>query len=143
MVIKDQMNKFLEVNQGTLVRDAATLMDKHGTGSALVVEKDKPVGVITERDLLRKVVAKGLDPAELKVQEIMSSPIVTIKAKKRVKDAYQLMDEKNIRRLAVVNEEGEIIGKVTAHGISRNFGFQKFKKSIVKKPRQYYAKNVR
>ena len=67
MTVKDNMTKFLQIEQGMLAQDAATLMDKNETGSALVTKDGKPVGIITERDFLRKVVAKGLKPAELKL----------------------------------------------------------------------------
>jgi len=143
MAVKDNMSKFLQIEQGQLARDAASYMDQHGTGSALVTREGKPVGVVTERDFLRKVVAKGLDPATVKVEEVMSSPIVTIGEDEKVKAAYTLMNEKNIRRLAVTNGKGEIVGKVTAHGISRSIGFEKLKKAFVDRPRQYYAGNVR
>jgi len=143
LVVKDCMTNFLRIEHDIPVQQAATLMDKQGTGSALVVKEGKPVGVITERDFLRKVVAKGLNPAELKVREIMGSPIITIGLNEKITDASMLMDKKNIRRLAVVNEKGEIVGKITAHGISRGIGFQKLKKAFVEKPRNYYAENVR
>ena len=73
----------------------------------------------------------------------MSSPIVTIGENEKIKTAYSLMDSKNIRRLAVTNEKGEVVGKVTAHGLSRSLGFQKLKKAFVEKPRNHYTENIR
>jgi CBS domain-containing protein len=143
MAVKEFMGSFLELDACATVKDAAEIMDKECNGSALVTKSGKPVGIITERDFLRKVVAQGKDPSKLKVEEIMSAPIITIDENEKVKAASQLMDEKNIRRLAVVNSEGKIVGKITAHGISRSFGFQKLKKSLTDNPRNYYAGNVR
>jgi CBS domain-containing protein len=137
------MTKFLQIEQDVSVQDAAVLMDKNKTGSALVVKEGKPVGIITERDFLRKVVAKGLCTTDLALSKVMSSPILTIKVDEKLKDASLLMSAENIRRLAVVNEKGEIVGKVTAHGISRGLGFQKLKKAFLTKPRNHYAGNVR
>jgi malate dehydrogenase (oxaloacetate-decarboxylating) len=142
LTVKDYMTKFLQIKQEMLVQDAAALMEKQGTGSALVLKGSKPVGIITERDLLRKVVARGLDPARLKVGEIMSSPLLTISMDEKITAASLLMDKKNIRRLAVTNEKGEIIGKVTAHGIARGVRFQRLKKAFSDRPRQYYAGNI-
>ncbi|MAG22387.1 MAG: hypothetical protein CL943_03750 [Candidatus Diapherotrites archaeon] len=143
MTVKDNMTRFLRVKHDALIMDAAVLMREKGTGSTLVEKEGKPVGVLTERDFLKKVVAKGLDSATVKVEEIMSAPIITIGENEKVKEAYTLMNEKNIRRLAVTNEKGEVVGKVTSHGISRSIGFEKLKKTFVDKPRQYYAGNVR
>ena len=143
MAVKDYMNKFLQIDCNFSVQEAAALMDKEGTGSALVLKNNKPIGIITERDFLRKVVAKGLDPTKLKVEDVMSAPIVTIDMDEKIKEASLLMDKNNIRRLAVVDEKGEIVGKVTAHGISRGLGFQKLKKAFTAKPRNYYVENIR
>lgn len=143
MAVNDYMTGFLEIKHDLSVREAAAIMDKREARSALILKNGKPVGIITERDFLRKVVAKGLNPAELKVEDITSSPIITIGMNAKVKDASLLMDKNNIRRLAVVNEKGEIVGKITVDDISRSLGFQKLKKTFTDKPRDYYLESFR
>ena len=73
----------ISVESSSTVRDAAQVMIERGIGSVIVTEAGRPVGIMTERDVLRRVVVKGLDPSKTKVEEVMSSPLVTIRA-----DAY-------------------------------------------------------
>ena len=85
----------------------------------LVESRGLPVGVITDRDILRRCAAMGHYPDKVKVEEIMSSPIITIEPDARAGEALKTMIEKNVRRLYVV-EGGKIIGRVTQAGLSRN-----------------------
>lgn len=140
MTVKEYLTPFLEIDENTTVKDAAVIMGKHGTGSALATRNNLPVGVVTERDFLKNITAKGLDASKTAIREIMSYPIATIGINDKIKDAAILMDKKNIRRLAVVDEKGKIIGKITAHGISRGLGFQKIKKEFTEHPHDYYIR---
>lgn len=109
--------------------EAARIMGEKHIGS-LVVEKYKtPVGIITERDLLREVVDQGISLEkdwlvggisikEEKVEKIMSYPLITISIKSSIKEAAQVMIEKKIRRL-VVGEAGKIVGIITAADLIR------------------------
>lgn len=109
--------------------EAARIMGQKHIGS-LVVEKYKtPVGIITERDLLREVVDKGIalekdwliggaSIKEEKVEQVMSFPLITISIRSSIKEAAQMMIEKKIRRLAV-GEAGKIVGIITAADLIR------------------------
>ena len=77
---------------------------------------------MTERDILRKVVAKGKNVETTGVKDIMSYPLITIDANEDALEASRIMDEKRIRRL-VVTENGKVVGKVTANSISRNLKY--------------------
>jgi len=84
-----------------------------------VVEGDRPVGIITERDILRRVLEVTLAPEALKAKEIMSSPLVTISDNATVEEAARVMAERNIKKLPVV-QDGRLIGIVTTTDIVRN-----------------------
>nr|QNO51188.1 inosine-5'-monophosphate dehydrogenase [Methanosarcinales archaeon ANME-1 ERB6] len=85
-------------------------------GSLVITKEDKPVGIVTDRDIVIKVMMKGRNPGKLKVKEIMSSPLVTIEADTSLRGACKLLLEKGIRRLLVI-EDGELVGIVSLRNI--------------------------
>jgi CBS domain-containing protein len=111
--VKDLMEKnVVTVDSGTTVTDAIKVMLKSNVWSVVVVKRGLPEGVVTERDLIRRCVAKGLVPDRLPVEKIMSSPLITIGPDATIREAMSLMVEKGIRRLFVV-DDGKIVGRVT------------------------------
>ncbi len=122
MQIKDIMHSITKISSSTTISEAAKIMDQKSIGSVLVEENNKIIGMMTERDILRKVVAKGKTPEKLKVNDIMSHPIITIDTNEDVLAATKKMDECRIRRL-VVTENGKIVGMVTANSIARNLKY--------------------
>ncbi len=98
------------------VDKAAKLMAAKEVGSVLVVAGGKPVGILTERDLVRKVLSPGLNPEKIKLEEIMSNPVRTVDVKTDVNEAAEIMERNNIHKLPVV-ENGEVKGIVTDHDI--------------------------
>ncbi len=104
------------INQNATVREAIKLMDEHNIGVLPVVEKDKPIGVITERDILRRVVAKDVDTDKKHAKDIMTKNPVTIEHDASILEATRLMSENNFRRLLVV-EKGKLVGIVTAKDV--------------------------
>jgi CBS domain-containing protein len=107
----------ITVKTKTSVKEAADLMKKKGIGNCIVVD-DTPVGIITESDILKKVVAADLKASEVTVEEIMSTPIIVIDPYVTLEEAVKTMGKCNIRRLPVV-ENGELIGIITQKDISR------------------------
>ncbi|AEA47482.1 CBS domain-containing protein [Archaeoglobus veneficus] len=91
---------------------AAKRMLEFGVGSIVVVEDHKPLGIVTEKDILEKVVAKNRTPSEVKLKEIMSYPLITIKPTTSVREAADIMLKRGIRRLPVI-DDGDLIGIVT------------------------------
>lgn len=85
------------------VLDAARLMKERNIGSLVVHDGRSPVGILTERDLVTKALADGLDPKGTRVRELMSSPLLTIPADADVLDAARTMSRHHVRRLPVVN----------------------------------------
>ncbi len=111
--IKDIMNTNPVITKKKAsVLDVVKEMKGEGVGSIIVVENGKPIGVITESDILRKVVAEGKNPSKIMVEEIMSFPPVTVTPETRVEDAIKIMGEKKIRRLPVV-KDGKLVGMAT------------------------------
>lgn len=111
--VRDVMDKDVyTVNASANVREILKTMYEKGVWSVLVEEKGLPIGVITERDVLRRCIIKGLDPSKVLAREIMSSPLITIRPDEPIGEAMRIMAEKGIRRVYVV-EEGKIIGRVT------------------------------
>jgi len=95
------------------IERVARILSRHKVGSAVVVEDEEIVGVITDRDILDKVVAKGRDPKTVKVREVMTKNPVTIEDDYDISDAIDKMMEKGIRRL-LVTRLGRPLGFVTA-----------------------------
>ncbi len=93
------------------VLEAAQLMTKANVGSVIVREGGGILGIFTERDLLRKVVAAGRDPADTALQEVMSSPVKTCRLADGLLACAAVMRRDNIRHLAVV-EEGRLVGLI-------------------------------
>ena len=103
------------------VTDAAKIMtvDKDYRGYVIVLQKGKPKGIVTEKDLVNKVIVGGLDPAKTSVSEIMSTPLITVDPEDDLLKASQVMKEQNVRKLIVIRDE-IIYGIITAKIISQN-----------------------
>jgi CBS domain-containing protein len=118
MVVKDIMSSPVV----TLAEDAtsnkvATLMDENDLGCVIVTNKaGKPVGIITERDLVIRVLAKNLVPDAVKAKEIMTSPLVTIQPDTTISEAARRMSRLDIRRLGVVYK-GNLVGLLSSKDI--------------------------
>jgi len=111
--VRDLMEKnVVSVDSGSTVAGAIKTMLNSNVWSLVVVKRGLPEGVVTERDLIRRCFAKGLVPDRLPVEKIMSSPLITIGPDATIREAMNLMMEKDIRRLFIV-EEGKIVGRLT------------------------------
>jgi len=95
------------------VREIARIMTKYRIGSLLVVENDKLVGIVTELDILWKVVAGDLDPNTTLVRDIMTKKVVAIRSNKTLEDATHVMIERKIKKLPVL-EGKKLVGIITA-----------------------------
>lgn len=102
---------YVTISMSDTVATAARAMQKAGSGEAIVVQKGAPIGIVTERDILYKVVAAGKDPSKLQAQEIMTAPVEGIDEKQSVKDAIARMSQLGVRRLAVMRG-GKMVGLV-------------------------------
>ncbi len=107
------------VEEGVSVAEASLGMYKKGEGCAVVLRQGKPFGIVTERDVTWKVAAKGLDPKNVRVAEVMSTPLITIDPNADLTEAAKIMKKHKIRRLAVV-KEGALQGVLTVNDVARN-----------------------
>jgi CBS domain-containing protein len=117
--VEDVMSApLITVETGVIVRDAALLMTEKNIGSIIVTSAGKPVGIVTERDALARVVSLCKDPCETKISDIMSSPLITVAKETEILDAMRKMRGGGIRRLGVTDGDN-IIGIVTERDIIR------------------------
>jgi len=125
--VKEVMKPVINIGPNRTVLEAARLMKESDRGSLLIVDGKITVGIITERDLVIRVIAKNLSHTT-SVSEVMSSPLVTINANATLKKAARIMGEHNIRRLPVV-EGGGVAGILIASDVLRQLS----KKTLTEK----------
>lgn len=114
-MIKDALT--IESTQSVL--EAAVLMTEKGEGSIVIIEGGAVKGIVTERDLLFKVTSKHMDPAELKVAEIMSSPLISIDPEASIREATKIMIDNKIRRLAVIKDDA-LVGMISVWNVTQS-----------------------
>lgn len=100
----------LTVGPDDTVRTAARAMNDRNVGAAAVVDGERVLGVVTERDVMRKVVAPGRNADDTSVRAIMSSPALSVGLKTSVEDAANMMREHHIRHLVVLDAHGKLVG---------------------------------
>jgi CBS domain-containing protein len=99
--------------------DAAASMQRRNISSLVVCETGNPVGILTDRDLRNKVVARGLDPGTLTAAEVMNSPVITVSEDDYLFEALHLISRHRIHRLVVTGPAGELAGIITDSDILR------------------------
>jgi len=107
---------FARVSHDDSVSDAAREMQKAKSTESVVMRDGSPIGIITERDILYKVVAEDLDPSKVEVREVMSAPVATVDADAKVVDAIARMSKLGVRRLGVTRK-GKVIGLITQKAV--------------------------
>lgn len=112
------------VKAGESIVEAAKLMRGEDSGIAPIVDGDRLVGVLTDRDIAIRVVAEGRDPRETKVEEIASQNLVTIDPQQGLGEALRLMAQHQVRRLPVVEEDGKLVGIVSQADVARRVDAQ-------------------
>jgi CBS domain-containing protein len=117
-IVKEAMKMNpVTVSPSDTVQHAALLMKKHRIGNCIVV-LEKPIGIITESDIVRKVVSEGKNPQKTFVKEIMTTPLLIIDPYIDIEDAAETMAKCNVRRLPVI-ENDKLVGIITAKDITR------------------------
>ena len=119
--IRDVMTKDPHALEGgASVMESARLMRDEDAGIVPVVEGEKLVGTVTDRDIAVRVVAEGKSPESVTVGEIASRDLVTIDPQQELSEALRLMARHQVRRLPVVEEDGKLVGIVAQADIARN-----------------------
>ncbi|MFL5945361.1 MAG: CBS domain-containing protein [Gaiellaceae bacterium] len=98
---------------------AAKMMKEEDVGLAPIVEGDKLVGMLTDRDIAIRVVAEGRNPDQTQVREVASNQVVTIDPQQDLDEALRIMAKHQVRRLPVVEEDGRLVGVVAQADIAR------------------------
>lgn len=103
------------------VTEAASLMKKYNIGSVIALDNRKAIGILTERDVVRNVIAAFKNPSEVKIREAMSRPLRVTTPEVALEDAAKMMKKFGVRRLPVINETGELVGIITENDIMKLF----------------------
>jgi signal-transduction protein with cAMP-binding, CBS, and nucleotidyltransferase domain len=101
------------------VFEAARLLKKTGVGSVIITQKGKAKGIMTERDIVHKVVAQGKNPKAVKLKSIMSRPLKVIKASDTIQSAALAMLNNKVKRLPVLDKKSRLVGIVTEDDLLR------------------------
>ena len=126
--MRQLMRTIISIDSKAKVKDAARLMVEKGIGSLIANRDGLPFGIVTERDIMEKIAAEGVDPAKKTVAEVMNAPLTTIDASASVIDAARRMVEKQVKRL-VVTDHDKIIGIISQTDlVSHLTDFQKLAK---------------
>ena len=118
MLVKDVMTSpVITISEDGIVHEAAKLMDKNDVGCIVVTDKKgKPIGIITERDLITRVLSKNLLSSKVKTKKVMTSPLLTIDPDEPLVEAARKMSRLNVRRLGVIYK-GSLAGLVSSKDI--------------------------
>jgi CBS domain-containing protein len=113
----------VDINDNPSALDIAKLMAKHRIGSIVVVEgnnnNNKLVGIITERDIIKKVSAQNKSPDQIAAGDIMSSPLVVVKSIDSIDTAAETMAKNNVKRLVVLEQDSSMIGVLSVSDIAK------------------------
>lgn len=108
--------KFVTVPRDTNVQTAARIMRDRGIGSLFVTNDREIIGILTDTDMMRRVVAAGVDATKTTVEQIMSAPIMTIEENKTLLDANDLMAQSHLRHLGVTRD-GKLVGMISVRDL--------------------------
>jgi CBS domain-containing protein len=146
IAVSDFMTRSIKtIKENETISQACKLMYQDNIGSIVIIKKhtdgqeaetsdtemkkETPIGIVTERDVARMVGFSAKFFADMTVSEVMSKPLITINSDASIKDDVALMEQKNIRRLPIVDNEGQMVGIITSKDVLRVF-MKTFKESV-------------
>jgi len=119
LLLKNEMKKnVITVDPEDSLKKGVNLLSEKNIGCLVVAEKGKPVGIVTERDILKRVVASNLNTEKVKVKDIMTKSIISLDPKNTVEEAAHLLEKKGIKKLPII-ENGKLVGIVTMTDIMK------------------------
>ncbi|MBD3206570.1 CBS domain-containing protein [Candidatus Bathyarchaeota archaeon] len=117
IIVRDVMTKNIKtVKTDDTVHDAVKKMNKFDIGSVIVMSSGRPVGIITETNVMRRIVEPRMDPATVWTKDIMSSPLTTIDLNAALEEAAKIMADKRINRLPVIDGD-KLVGVISSTDI--------------------------
>jgi CBS domain-containing protein len=130
VTVKNLMTKkALTIDLQKTVLEAAQIMSQKGVGDLIVVDNEMPIGIVTERDFVRRVVAKERT-LDTKVSNVMSTPLITIGPEASLKEAARKMIKNRIRRLPVLKEH-KLVGIIVVSDFARHVGKKTLSEGIL------------
>lgn len=119
MLVRDVMTKNPKVvRRDTSVQEVVATMNKFDISSVVVVQEERPIGIITHKDIVSKIVQSRIPPDAVTAREIMSSPIISISEDASTEEAAKLMARKHIKKLPVVSDN-KLVGIITTMDLVR------------------------
>jgi len=119
MLVRDVMTKEPRVvRRDTSVQEVVATMNKFDISSVIVVQEKRPVGIITHKDIVSKIVQPRIPPDAVRAMEIMATPVVSINEEAGIEEAARLMAKKRIKKLAVVRDD-QLVGIITSYDLMR------------------------
>ncbi len=125
LVMNIMARDVVTIDRDATVKQAAALMAKKRCSSLVVIRGAMALGIVTERDLVRKILAQSIDPSKVLISDVMSTPLITIETDSTISEAAEKMSEYLVRRLVVVTDSGALVGLLTASDIARYLAKQK------------------
>lgn len=117
--LEDIMNRdVLTIDIFDNVLNATVKMNEREVGCVIAVDEGKPIGILTERDILRRIVVEKRDPEKTKVKEVMSTPLITGKPEMRLEDAIKIIILNRVKKLPILSNE-KLVGVITLFDIVR------------------------
>jgi CBS domain-containing protein len=128
--VKEIMTKAVAtIGTGRTVLEAAKLMDQQNVGDLVVMDEGMARGIVTERDLVRRVIAQR-KPLDTKVSEVMSYPLITIEEDCSLRDAARKMVKYKIRRLPVT-QDGKLVGIIATSDFAKHLSKKSFSEAVI------------
>ena len=119
VLVRDVMTKNPKVvRRDTSVQEVVATMNKFDISSVIVVQEERPVGIITHKDIMSKIVQPRIPPDAVTAREVMSTPVVTISEDVSIEEAVRLMSKKNVKKLPVVTDH-KLVGIITSLDLVR------------------------
>jgi CBS domain-containing protein len=120
ILVRDVMTKEPRVvRRDTNVQEVVATMGKYDISSIIVVEEKRPIGIVTHKDIISKLVQARIPPDAVTAREVMTSPLVTISEDSSIEDAARLMSKKHIKKLVVTRNNNELAGIITSSDLVR------------------------
>lgn len=123
LLVKDVMTKnVMTIESSEPAKKAAEIMDKHDIGCLIVTHEGEPTGIVTERDMLKRVLLQFRDPRMTRVSDIMSTPLIASNSETELREALRLMNERRIKKLPII-KDSLLIGLLTLTDVVRSTAY--------------------
>jgi len=120
VLVRDAMTKEPRVvRRDTNVQEVVATMSKFDISSIIVVEEKRPIGIVTHKDIISKLMQARIPPDAVTAREVMTSPIITISEDASIEEAARLMSKKHIKKLIVTRNNNELAGIITSSDLVR------------------------